>query len=105
MTIQDLLLQFDERNIKSIRDDIPGKTFVVFSTPYFYDDCEQPIFQFIAIYNLLTKRVESIKIYGWNMLYTLKYFQEPGHQHIFRCNFWHYTEDIRSSVQSITFFV
>lgn len=105
MTIHDLLLQFDDSYIDTIRDDLPGKTLVTFRRPYYYDDCEQPILQFLALYDKFTKQVQAIKIYGLNMLYTLKYFQEPGNQHIFRCNFWHYMEDIHAPVQSITFLI
>lgn len=103
MTITDLLAQFDSRIIKEIRDDMPGKTFVIFNGPYYYDDCPEPIYQFIAVYDKFTKQVQAIKIYGMNMLSTLRYFQENNH--IFRCNFWHYIEDIKCSCQSITFFV
>lgn len=105
MKINDLLAQFDSRCVERLRDDVPGKTMVTFSEPYYYYGCKEPIWQFIAVYDKLTKEVQAIKIYGMNMLSTLKYFQEPGHQHIFRCNFWYYMQDIHASVQSITFFV
>ena len=50
-----------------------------------------------------TKEVQAIKIYGLDMLKTLKYLQQ--NPTIFHCNVWHYMEDIRSSAQSITLFV
>lgn len=103
MTISSLLAQFDAKIIKEIRNDIPGKTFVIFNEPYYYGDCIEPIYQFIALYDTNTMQVQAIKIYGTNMLYILKYLKANGH--IFTCNFWHYMEDIRSSRQSITFFV
>ncbi len=103
MTIHNLILQFDERDIREIRDNVPGKTFVIFEKPQYIGDCDAPILQFIAVYDKLTKQVQAIKIYGLDMLKTLKYLQQ--NPSIFNCNVWHYIEDIRSSAQSITLFV
>lgn len=103
MTIHNLLLQFDQRDISEIRDDVPGKTLVIFEKPQYIGDCDAPILQFIAVYDKLTKQVQAIKIYGLDMLKTLKYLQQ--NPSIFHCNIWHYIEDIRSSAQSITLFI
>ena len=103
MTIYNLLLQFDESDISEIRDNVPGKTFVIFEKPQYIGDCDAPILQFIAVYDKLTKQVQAIKIYGLNMLKTLKYLQQ--NPTIFHCNVWHYMEDMHSSAQSITLFV
>jgi hypothetical protein len=103
MTIHNLLLQFDQRDISEIRNDVPGKTLVIFEKPQYIGDCDAPILQFIAVYDKLTKQVQAIKIYGLDMLKTLKYLQQ--NPSIFHCNIWHYIEDIRSSAQSITLFI
>ena len=51
MTIHNLLLQFDQRDISEIRDDVPGKTLVIFEKPQYIGDCDAPILQFIAVYD------------------------------------------------------
>lgn len=103
MTICDMISQFKEDDIDYIRDDVPGRTFVIFKKVQYIGDCDAPILQFIAIYDKFTKNVQAIKIYGLNMLKTLKYIQE--NPSVFHCNVWHYMEDIRSSAQSIILFV
>ena len=50
MTIDELLLQFNESDIQEILNDVPGKTLVKFNGNYFYADCEDGIIQFLALY-------------------------------------------------------
>lgn len=82
---------------------MPGKTMVVFKGAYFYADCDDPFSNFIATYNMFTKQVTAIKVYGINMRNALKYFQE--HPFIFGCNIYHYMNDVYCSAPSITFLV
>ncbi|MBD5418435.1 MAG: hypothetical protein HDR48_00130 [Bacteroides sp.] len=103
MTIHDLIAQFNQDDIDLIRDDVPGRTLVVFQKAQYISECDAPILQFIAIYDKFTKNVKAIKIYGLNMLKTLKHIQE--NPIVFHCDVWHYVEDIRASAQSITLFV
>ena len=48
MTIDELLLQFNESDIQEILNDVPGKTLVKFNGNYFYADCEDGIIQFLT---------------------------------------------------------
>ena len=59
MTIDELLLQFNESDIQEILNDVPGKTLVKFNGNYFYADCEDGIIQFLALYMKLTPKVCS----------------------------------------------
>ena len=59
MTIQNLILQFNKEDIDYIRDDVPGKTFIVFQKAQYIGDCDAPILQFIAIYDKFTKECSS----------------------------------------------
>lgn len=52
MTIDELLLQFNESDIQEILNDVPGKTLVKFNGNYFYADCEDGIIQFLALYDI-----------------------------------------------------
>lgn len=101
MTIDNLLLQFNESDIREIRDNVPGKTFVIFEKPQYIGDCDVPIFQFIAMYDKLTKKVQAIKIYGLNMLEIVEYIQRSPT--IFHCDVWHYLVD--TPPQSLILFV
>lgn len=67
MTIDELLLQFNESDIQEILNDVPGKTLVKFNGNYFYADCEDGIIQFLALYDINTKIIKGIKLYGFNM--------------------------------------
>lgn len=99
-TIDDLLAQFSSDMIDRILDDIPGKTLVTFKKPYKYQDCDDGIMQFLAIYDLGTRAVKAIKFNGLNMRTMLKYVKE--HDHFFWCPIIHYTQDVFSSAPTIT---
>ena len=100
MTIDELLLQFNDSDIKEILNDVPGKTFVRFNDNYFYKDCNDGIIQFIALYDTNTRVIRAIKIYGFNMRTALKYIQENST--FLWCPIVHYIQDVYSPAPSIT---
>ena len=100
MTIDELLLQFNKSDIQEILNDVPGKTLVKFNGNYFYADCEDGIIQFLALYDINTKIIKGIKLYGFNMRKALKYIQE--HSTFLWCPVIHYIQDVYSPAPSIT---
>lgn len=103
ITIDNLLLQFKfgSYEIEKIRDDVPGKTMVVFKTPITWRDEDSRIFQFIALYDENTKIVKALRIYGFGLQSDIDYATE--HNCYLWCPVLHYIEDLNCSAPTVTF--
>lgn len=101
MTIDELLINFDYREIANVkRDDTSGKALVQFNTSFQFWDEKAHIYQFIALFNPQTKHIKGILLYGSNLDAVVDWVKE--HNSYLWCPVLHYIIGERTFPNTLT---
>lgn len=92
MTIDELLIQFDFRDIQDVkRDDNSGKAHIIFNGTFTYWDEIAKISNVVILFDSTTKIIRGLRLYGFNLEAVVDWVEE--HRNYLWCPVLHYLKD------------